>query len=74
MKIKEKCSCGASFYASGEEATALFKAWVKRHTCPEPSFELHRDFESTSTIGFSGDYGGTGLDLPAKEYDPWEDE
>jgi hypothetical protein len=73
MKIREKCSCGASFYASGEEATALFKAWVKRHTCPETSQELHRDYESTSLIGFSADYKGTGLDLPAKEYDPWED-
>jgi hypothetical protein len=33
-----------------------------------------RDFESTSSIGFSADYAGTGLDLPAKKYDPWEDE
>jgi len=74
MKIKEKCSCGAFFYASGEEATALFKAWVKRHVCPESPLELQRDFESTSTIGFSADYEGTGLDLPAKKYDPWEDE
>jgi hypothetical protein len=33
-----------------------------------------RDFETTSTIGFSADYRGTGLDLPGKKYDPWEDD
>jgi hypothetical protein len=30
--------------------------------------------ETTSTIGFSADYKGTGLDIPAKEYDPWGDD
>ena len=33
-----------------------------------------RDTDSSSSIGFSADYSGTGLDLPAKKYDPWEDE
>jgi hypothetical protein len=33
-----------------------------------------RDIETTSSIGFSADYRGTGLDVPAKKYDPWEDD
>jgi hypothetical protein len=33
-----------------------------------------RDIETTSTIGFSADYRGTGLDLPAKEYTPFDDD
>jgi hypothetical protein len=75
MKIREKCSCGAVFQATGEEATQLYKNWVRRHSCPAPTpEEINRDFESTSTIGFSAEYLGTGLDLPAKRYDPWEDE
>ena len=74
MKIREKCSCGAVFQASGEEATQLYKNWIRRHSCPEQSLELHRDFESTATIGFSADYLGTGLDIPARKTDPWEDE
>lgn len=77
MKIREKCSCGALFQASGEDATQLHKNWVRRHSCPEPTSEQilnFRDVETSSTIGFSADYFGTGLDVPAKRYDPFEDE
>jgi hypothetical protein len=77
MKIREKCSCGAVFQAAGEEATQLYKNWIRRHSCPAPSPEdiLNlRDIETSSIIGFSGDYSGTGLDIPAKKYDPWEDD
>jgi hypothetical protein len=74
MKIREKCSCGASFQASGDEATQLYKNWIRRHSCPEVAPEHQRDTDSSSTIGFAADYSGTGLDLPAKKYDPWEDE
>ena len=75
MEIREKCSCGASFYALGEEATRLHKSWVRRHLCSTTEdLQNLRDFETSSSIGFSADYSGTGLDLPAKKYDPWEDE
>ena len=73
MKIREKCSCGATIELFGDDAEKLHRAWVRRHVCPESSSE-HRDIETTATIGFSADYSGTGLDLPAKNYDPWEDE
>jgi hypothetical protein len=77
MKIREKCSCGALFQASGDEATQLYKNWIRRHSCPEQTSEhvqTFRDVETVSQIGFSADYSGTGLDLPAKKFDPWEDE
>jgi hypothetical protein len=75
MKVKEICACGSSFLAQGDEASALYAKWVKRHKCPLPTEQLEpRDIETSSTIGFSADYSGTGLDLPAKRYDPWEDE
>jgi hypothetical protein len=77
MKIREKCSCGAAFQASGEEATQLYKNWVRRHSCPPPGPEdilNFRDIETSSSLGFAADYSGTGLDLPGKKYDPWEDE
>lgn len=75
MKLKEICACGSSFSAKGDEATALYAKWVRRHKCPEQilTHDL-RDVETSSTIGFSADYVGTGLDLPAKKFDPWEDE
>jgi hypothetical protein len=77
MKIREKCSCGALFQATGDEATQLYKNWIRRHSCPEPTPEhshVFRDVETVSQIGFAADYSGTGLDLPAKKFDPWEDE
>jgi hypothetical protein len=75
MKIREKCSCGAAFQASGEEATQLYKNWIRRHSCPTSEDILNfRDIETSSSLGFAADYSGTGLDLPGKKYDPWEDE
>jgi hypothetical protein len=74
MKIREKCSCGAVFQAFGEQAVTLHKSWIRRHSCPEAAFENLRDIETSSNIGFSADYSGTGLDLPARKTDPWEDE
>jgi hypothetical protein len=74
MKVKEICSCGSSFLAEGTEAATLHAKWVKRHRCPEPNETPEpREVDMSSTIGFSAEYKGTGLDLPAKEYDPWEE-
>jgi hypothetical protein len=75
MKVREICACGSSFLAKGDEAVALHAKWVRRHKCAEANEQLElRDIETSSIIGFSADYSGTGLDLPAKKYDPWEDE
>ena len=74
MKIKEICSCGSSFLAEGDEAPAIYAKWVKRHQCPEVAQTVEpREVEMSSTIGFSADYSGTGLDVTAKEYDPWDE-
>lgn len=73
MEIREKCSCGASVSFSGTNAEKLHRAWIRRHVCPDTHTES-REVEMTSQIGFSADYSGTGLDLPAKDFDPWEDE
>ena len=70
--IAESCSCGAKFKTDEDNAITLVREWRKKHHCQEAGVEL-RDIETSSTIGFSGDYGGTGLDVPAKEYDPWDE-
>jgi hypothetical protein len=72
--IREKCSCGASFKANGDEALKLYRAWVKRHVCPDTPPEIQRDYESTSTIGFAADFTGTGMDIPARKSDPFDDD
>ena len=70
MKVKEICACGSSFQAEGDEAATLYAKWVKRHECPEVNTPTEpREVEMSSTIGFSADYSGTGLDVPAKNYD-----
>jgi hypothetical protein len=73
-EISEHCSCGARFTARGEAALRLHRAWVKRHICPDQPPEIQRDFESTSTIGFAPDFIGTGMDIPARTSDPFDDE
>jgi hypothetical protein len=70
--IAETCSCGAKFKTDEANAIVLVREWRKKHSCQEGEVEL-RDIETTSTIGFSADYRGTGLDVPAKEYDPWDE-
>ena len=71
--IAETCSCGAKFKTDEPNPITLVREWRRKHTCQEGATEM-RDFETTSTIGFSADYRGTGLDLPGKKYDPWEDD
>jgi hypothetical protein len=74
MKVKEICSCGSSFQAEGDQATDLYAKWVKRHKCPDENEHIEmRDIETSSTIGFSAEYSGTGLDHPAKKYDPFDE-
>ena len=70
--IAETCSCGAKFKTDEANPILLVREWRKKHTCQEGAVEL-RDIETSSSIGFSADYRGTGLDVPAKEYDPWDD-
>jgi hypothetical protein len=70
--IAETCSCGAKFKTNEANAITLVREWRKKHHCQEGAVEL-RDIETSSSIGFSADYRGTGLDVPAKEYDPWDE-
>jgi hypothetical protein len=71
--IAETCSCGAKFKTDEPNPIVLVREWRRKHTCQDSADEL-RDIETASTIGFSADYKGTGLDIPAKEYDPWGDD
>jgi hypothetical protein len=70
--IAETCSCGAKFRTDEPEPLKLVREWRRKHACQEQATEL-RDYETTATIGFAADYRGTGLDIPAKEYDPWDE-
>ena len=71
--IAESCSCGAKFKTDEANPIALVREWRRKHHCQEAVADT-RDYETSSTIGFAADYTGTGLDLPAKKYDPWDDE
>jgi hypothetical protein len=73
MSIAETCSCGAKFKTDEPNAIVLVREWRRKHVCQEAAPES-RDIETTSIIGFSPDYQGTGLDLAAKKYDPWKDD
>ena len=70
--IAETCSCGAKFKTDEANPIVLVREWRKKHNCQEGDVEI-RDIETSSIIGFSADYRGSGLDIPAKEYDPWDE-
>jgi hypothetical protein len=70
--IAETCSCGAKFKTDEPDPLKLVKDWRKNHTCQEQPTEM-RDYETISSVGFAADYTGTGLDVPGKKYDPWDD-
>lgn len=58
MKIREKCSCGASFAIEAEEAMKLVREWRKKHICPDPVEELRETSlssqnERADTIGLA---------------------
>jgi hypothetical protein len=72
--IQERCACGSSFKTDEVTAHKLVREWRRVHACPTETAPEFRDIETASTIGFSADYKGTGLDIPAKEYDPWGDD
>ena len=70
--IAETCSCGAKFKTDEPEPVKLVREWRKNHTCQEQATEM-RDYETISSLGFAADYTGTGLDVPGKKYDPWDE-
>jgi hypothetical protein len=74
MKISEKCSCGARFKADGETAPRLLREWRKQHACPEttPAEEL-RDVAMSAQVENAIGFRVEGLQVPAPDYDPWED-
>lgn len=73
LTINETCSCGANLEISGVTDLVLkqLKLWRKSHVCRSP------DIEDTPTSGVSDNQIAMGFqrgELPATEYDPWEDE
>jgi hypothetical protein len=71
--IRERCSCGAKFETDDAEAIRLVRDWRKKHPCI--SQEEH-DTPTSGTAQVEQPMGFVinGLNVPAKDYDPWEDE
>lgn len=70
--ISEKCSCGASFKTDEKEPIKLVRDWRKNHHCQNQEFEgdlspTHGVSDNQIALGFQPG------ELPAKEYDPWDD-
>ena len=70
--IHERCSCGASIKTDEAEAVKLVRDWRKNHRCeidPDTEGAISGTAQVENAIGFQM----SGLDVPAKEYDPFED-
>lgn len=73
LRVNETCSCGANLKISGRIELVLrqLKNWRKSHTCNKP------DTDDTVTSGNAETQIAMGFqpgEMPAKEYDPWEDD
>lgn len=69
--IEERCSCGAKFKTDDKEAVKLVREWRRKHTC-----QFVAEVDNTPTHGVSDNQLAMGFqpgEMPAKEYDPWED-
>jgi hypothetical protein len=69
--IAETCSCGAKFKTDDAQAIKLVREWRRKHTCNEGS-----EFTDTPTSGLADTQIAMGFqpgEMPAKEYDPWDD-
>jgi hypothetical protein len=74
MKISETCSCGAQFKADGEQSPRLVREWRRKHPCPpQTATEELRDVAMSAQVENAIGFRVEGLDVPAREYDPWED-
>jgi hypothetical protein len=72
--VREKCSCGAEMEITDAplpNALASIKAWRSNHSCNPAEKEIQALHGSTGELERS--IGFTVADIPAKEYDPFED-
>jgi hypothetical protein len=70
--IAESCSCGAKIKTDDAQAIKLVREWRRKHTCQTDNTEIVEAVnggvsETTIALGFQPG------ELPAKEYDPWDD-
>ena len=75
MKLKEVCSCGASFSVDGEEAIKLVREWRRKHKCAssdeiDGAIITSNDTKTETAIGFRV----SGLQVEFPERIGWEDE
>jgi hypothetical protein len=69
--IAESCSCGAKIKTDDAQAIKLVREWRRKHTCTD-----NTDITDTPTSGLADTQIAIGFqpaEMPAKEYDPWDD-
>ena len=73
--IAESCSCGAKIKTDDPQAIKLVREWRRKHTCLTDNTDNSDIIEavnggmSDTTIAIGFQPG----EIPAKEYDPWDD-
>lgn len=72
--LKERCSCGARFETNSKDSARLWREWRKNHVCrfPQQQEEIQAVHGDTSQVEIA--LGFQPGEVPAKKYDPWEDE
>jgi hypothetical protein len=76
--IAETCSCGAKFKTDDAQAVKLVREWRRRHTCQTDNTDNTDNTDIVEAVngGVSDNQIAIGFqpgEIPAKEYDPWDD-
>jgi hypothetical protein len=71
--IHERCSCGASIKTDEVEAIKLVRDWRKNHRC-EIDTDTDGSISGTAQVENAIGFQMSGISVPAKDYDPFEDE
>ena len=74
--VRERCSCGAEFEitdAPFPNALASITSWRRAHNCTAPTPPVEAMGGGTAELDRQVGFTVNGMDVPAKQYDPWED-
>jgi hypothetical protein len=69
--IEERCSCGAKFQTDEVGAIKLVREWRRKHPCQSQEVQ---DTHTSGTAETLLQIGFAPAEMPAKDYDPFEDE
>lgn len=74
--VRERCACGAEFEitdVSLPSALTSFASWRRTHPCTPITPPVEAMGGGTADLDRQIGFTTNGMDVPARQFDPWED-